>query len=142
MSFLPMDELPELFPPTLQWVKDLEAKAVTFGKSIPMPYHHYANSVGVSHPDEIRIFPVPSIPLPSHPRVAELAKGLGLITGATQGMTAGYGILLRNDCEGDLRLLVHELVHVGQYERLGLQSSFGNIFTKLMHSGTKQLPSR
>jgi hypothetical protein len=34
-------------------------------------------------------------------------------------MTLRYGIFVRSDCWGDRRLLVHELVHVAQYERLG-----------------------
>jgi len=37
----------------------------------------------------------------------------------TAGITLHYGILIREDCWGDRRLVVHELAHVAQYERLG-----------------------
>ena len=34
-------------------------------------------------------------------------------------MTFGYGIALREDCRSEARLMMHELKHVAQYERLG-----------------------
>jgi len=34
-------------------------------------------------------------------------------------MTLRYGIFIRQEHGGDRRLLVHELAHVAQYERLG-----------------------
>lgn len=37
----------------------------------------------------------------------------------TIGITLRYGILIRREWAGDRRLLVHELAHVAQYERLG-----------------------
>ncbi len=37
----------------------------------------------------------------------------------TAGLTLHYGIYIRGDCHGNRELLVHELVHVAQYERLG-----------------------
>ena len=35
------------------------------------------------------------------------------------GLTAGFGVIVRLDCMRNLRLLAHEFVHVAQYERLG-----------------------
>jgi len=37
----------------------------------------------------------------------------------TIGLTLRYGIFIRSDCWGERRLVVHELVHTLQYERLG-----------------------
>jgi hypothetical protein len=37
----------------------------------------------------------------------------------TIGLTLRYGIFIRADCWGERRLVVHELVHTLQYERLG-----------------------
>ena len=44
---------------------------------------------------------------------------INLITSAPQGLTFHYGIFVRSDCRQDRNLLVHELVHTSQYERLG-----------------------
>ena len=37
----------------------------------------------------------------------------------TRGLTLNYGIFIRSDCWADRLLIVHELAHVAQYERLG-----------------------
>lgn len=42
-----------------------------------------------------------------------------LITSRTAGLTLRYGIYVRSDCWDDRQLLIHELVHTSQYERLG-----------------------
>ena len=109
MSFLPLNELPELFPDIEGWVKSFEIQAVSFGKT-PLAYHPYARQAGVEHPYKIHILPVTGIPQPKHPRVAELAQSIGLLTNKTGGITAGYGILIRSDCINSLKLIVHEFV--------------------------------
>jgi len=81
-----------------------------------------AQHVGVAHPEEVRILSVRRIPLPSHPRVKQLARQVGLLSAdtgdLTVGLTAGYGVIVRRDCTNNLRLLAYEFVHVAQYERL------------------------
>ena len=44
---------------------------------------------------------------------------MGVVSGQTIGMTLRYGIYIRDDNLGNRRLLIHELAHVAQYERLG-----------------------
>lgn len=43
----------------------------------------------------------------------------GLSFAGTIGMALGYGIYLQRAYAGDRALLLHELAHVAQYERLG-----------------------
>src|SRR5260370_4768757 len=137
MSFLPLNELPALFPHIEAWVKSLETQAVTRGEPAPLLYHPYARAAGVRHPDKIYILPVSIIPHPEHPRMAELAESVGLLTNETGGITAGYGILVRNDCIENLKLIVHEFVHVAQYERLGLTEFLRQYIHQLAASGYK-----
>jgi hypothetical protein len=54
----------------------------------------------------------------------ELAEALGLITPATAGLTIGHGIFVRQECLKDPKLIVHELMHVGQYQRHGSVLAF------------------
>ena len=48
-----------------------------------------------------------------------VGEKLGVVSGQTIGMALRYGILIREEHWGDRRLLIHELAHVAQYERLG-----------------------
>jgi hypothetical protein len=119
MSILPLNELPALFPYVVDWISYLENQARDSGRPlIPMEFN-LAQNVGVAHLEQVRILSVPRIPLPSHPRVKQLANEAGLVTADTWGLTAGYGVIVRRDCANNLRLLAHEFAHVAQYERLG-----------------------
>src|SRR6267378_1549970 len=37
----------------------------------------------------------------------------------TRGLTLRYGIFIRSDCRSDRTMVIHELGHTAQYERLG-----------------------
>jgi hypothetical protein len=120
-SFLPLNELPALFPHVVDWISYLEKQARDSGRALTPVEFNLGQNVGVAHPEEVRILSVPRIPLPLHPRVKLLAKEAGLLTADTGGLTAVYGVIVRVDCADNLRLLAHEFVHVAQYERLGTQ---------------------
>ena len=59
------------------------------------------------------------IPRPSQPQLKAACDAIDFLTPATRGLTLGYGIFIRSDCWGDRLLVVHELVHVAQYESFG-----------------------
>ena len=119
MGFLPMNELPELWPHVVAWVDDLQAQARQHGREITTLESDLARIVGVTQLGEVRILSVTKIPPPAHARVKELAQQIDMLTSHTAGMTAMHGVIVRFGCTGNLRLLAHEFVHVKEYERLG-----------------------
>jgi len=48
-----------------------------------------------------------------------MSAQIEFLPAAPSGLTLQYGIFLRADCPQDRHLVVHELVHTSQYERLG-----------------------
>ena len=78
-----------------------------------------ALKVGVKDPERVRLLQVEIIPSPTHP-ILQAAYQVGkLVPTAPRGLTVYYGIFVRADYWRDRRLIVHELVHTAQYERLG-----------------------
>ena len=75
--------------------------------------------IGIAHPERVRLRVVEEIPLPENPALRSAAEATGLISPLTIGLTLRYGIFIQADSWGERRLLVHELAHVAQYERLG-----------------------
>jgi hypothetical protein len=134
-----MNELPELFPYIEAWVTGLQQQAIATGKSNPL-YHPYTRAAGVIHPEKIWILSAAAIPNPTHPRIAELAKEICLLTPATGAITAGSGIIVRADCVNDLRLIVHEFVHVAQYERFGIADFLRTYIGQLNEHGYNEAP--
>jgi hypothetical protein len=98
MSFLPLNELPALFPHVVDWISYLEKQAQDSGRALTAIEFNLAQNVGVAHPEEVRTLSVPRIPLPAHPRVKQLARQVGLLNADTGGLTAGYGVIARLDC--------------------------------------------
>lgn len=78
-----------------------------------------AKLIGVAHPERVRLCAVEEIPIPEHAALKAAGEMTGLISPMTIGLTLHYGIFIRSDHWGDRRLVVHELVHTWQYERLG-----------------------
>jgi len=69
------------------------------------------------HPERVRLLAADRIPTPTDPALA--AEGLGFLGAATLGLSLRYGIYMQRDCAHERPLIVHELVHTAQYERLG-----------------------
>ena len=133
MAFLPLNELPALFPHVVEWISCLNKQARESGRALTPIEFNLAQTVGVSHPEEVRILSVRKIPLPSHPRVKQLARRVGLLNPGTASLTAGHGVIVRLDCADNLWLLAHEFVHVAQYEQ---KDFLKNTFNKSPHTDT------
>jgi hypothetical protein len=78
-----------------------------------------AKAVGVKERQRVRLLEVETITRPSQPQLRAACEAIDFLTPATRGLTLGHGIFIRSDCWRDRSLVVHELVHVAQYERLG-----------------------
>jgi hypothetical protein len=140
MAFLPVNELPALFPHVVDWISYLEKQALESGRALALIELNLAQHVGVARPEDVRILSVPRIPFPSHPRVKKLARRVGVLSADTGGLTAGYGVIVRRDCANNLRLLAHEFGHVTQCERLGREGFLEEYIQQIAAHGYRNAP--
>ena len=101
------------------WVRARQAAVLRSGAALAPAQMKLAHALGVVAAERVRVIPAAMVPLPLPYFARVMAQRAGLISAHIVGMTLGYGIVLREDCCGDTRLLAHELMHVAQYERLG-----------------------
>lgn len=78
-----------------------------------------ALKVGVTDPERVRLLQIEIIPSPTHPLLQAAYQQANFVPTAPRGLTLHYGIFVRADYWRDRALIVHELVHTAQYERLG-----------------------
>ena len=71
-----------------------------------------------------------SIPEPENSILNEASKAIGFISSQTLGITYQYGIYIRHDYWENESLIIHELTHTLQYERLGGITDFLNQYIK------------
>ena len=108
-----------LLPLAVTWGTEQEQRIVCDGLPLSEKEIHDARAIGVQNPNHVRLLQVEAIPRPSQPQLKAACDAIDFLTPATRGLTLGYGIFIRSDCWGDRLLIVHELAHVAQYERLG-----------------------
>ncbi len=114
-----VDQLDLVLPLAVEWASEQEERILIDGAPLSESELADANAAGVTHPELVRILSVEAIPSPSHPILRAASAQIELLPSAPCGLTLQYGIFVRADCRQDRRLLVHELVHTAQYERLG-----------------------
>lgn len=111
--------VPLVLPLACAWVALQEQRICRHGIKLDAAQIDDARRAGVLHPERVRMQNVDEIPAGMPATLRALGRKLGLVAPGTIGMSLRYGILIRADAWGDRRILVHELVHTAQYERLG-----------------------
>ncbi|HZS45378.1 MAG TPA: hypothetical protein VFC63_09775 [Blastocatellia bacterium] len=133
--------LPQLMPLACQWAEEQSQYTLRNGTPLTGRDLDIARNVGVSRPDLIRVLVVTAMPRPQHPLLAEAAEQLRFLRPDTQGLTLGYGIFVRIDCQRDRTLIAHECRHVYQYEQSGSIKSFLEVYVPdLLKFGYERCP--
>jgi hypothetical protein len=108
-----------LLPLACAWAEEQEGIILRDGVPLSSTQLADAKTIGVVHPERVRLLRVLRIPMPVHPALQAAADAIKLISPDTDGLTLRYGIFIRSDCWDARPLVFHELVHTLQYERLG-----------------------
>jgi hypothetical protein len=141
MIKLTSDQFIFVLPLAAEWAEAKEQVVLKNGVPLSASQMDDARRVGVIHPEKLRIFKVPQIPLPKHPVLKAAAEETQLITPTTVGLTVRYGIFIHSDFSDDRYLMVHELVHTSQYEKLGgFLPFFRKYLLQLINIGYPEAP--
>jgi len=113
------EQFEQLIPLAVAWAEAQERRILQHGLPLTAAQAVDARLVGVRYPDRVRLLPVVAISRPQDPVLKAAAEAAQMINPFTRGLTLRYGIYLRADEASDRYLIVHELAHTAQYERLG-----------------------
>ena len=98
------------------WVAYWERKIRADGVALNALQLADARAIGVAFPERVRLLRVERVPFPRWAGI--FGKLAGAEPAQTAGLSARYGIFIRADHWGNRALLLHELAHTAQYERL------------------------
>lgn len=110
-----------ILPLVYAWARQHEGTILRTGSPLNAEEMIMARRAGVRHPERIRTLVVGSVPPRLPPIIRAIANKLSWGPSTTAGMALGYGIFLRADQRARPALLIHELAHIAQYERLGFR---------------------
>ena len=108
-----------LTPLALQWLNETESELLGKGKALSEENITMAETVGVQHPDRVRVVILEQFPMPANDVLRIEASKYGLGSEAEGGRTMGYVIMLKKKYANERWILAHELTHVAQQERMG-----------------------
>ena len=106
-------QIARLMPALAAEERARELRARREGRDLTPQEQQIARSVGVRHPEKVRLLTLKQIPPMADPMLAHRFS-----LERAWGLTTGYGITVTKAPVPDW-LLAHELAHVAQYERLG-----------------------
>ena len=110
--------LPIVLSPVTNWATRTGEEIIGRGRSLNEAQLALARRIGVTRPDQVRYQVVEMLPRPPA-ELDMLARHGHVLTPATESVMLGYGICVRRDVDNIEYWLVHELVHVMQFERIG-----------------------
>ncbi len=113
------DEFETLLSLASAWVEEQEQLALREGVPLDDAQVKDACAAGVSQPHRVRLLKVGKVPLPEHPILAALCAATKALGPSTWALSARYGILVRSERWSQRDIIVHELIHTSQYEKLG-----------------------
>ena len=108
-------------PIACMWLRREEAMILGRGAALSDAQAADARRIGIARVDRIRVLAVDEVPPDLHPALRFLARTFGMTFAGTIGMALGHGVFLSRQYAHDRSLLLHELAHVAQYERLGVR---------------------
>jgi len=121
-----LNQFIQLIPKGAIWAQQKEQEILQVGIPLSESQLQDAKLIPITQPETVRLLRVSAIPLPDDPELNFAAQAIKLITPQTPGLSLRYGIFIREDYWNNREIVVHELIHTAQYERLGSIQEFFN----------------
>ncbi len=115
-----MQELLTLYlTPISNWVAYQEQLILEKGVPLTEQQKQDATLVGVKNIDQVHLLKVSKVPTPDIPTLQPILQSFGFLSSNTIGVSFRYGIYIQEKYWGQRSIIIHELTHTMQYERLG-----------------------
>ena len=115
--------LEQLLPKGVAWAEVCSKDLLLRGIPLDDVQMKIAGTVGVAHPELIRILTIDHFPRPDDPYLTRVIDEQQMLGDNCVGLTFGYGIYIRKG-HTNIRFLSHEYRHVYQYEKTGSIASY------------------
>ena len=136
-----MTQLDDLMPHALAWAQQQEAQILQNGVALDENERALAEKIGVRNSTRVRLLAVDEMPQQQQPILRDAAAlQTGFFAPGTQGMTLGASIFVARGQWRERTLIAHELVHVAQYERLGIAAFLARYLRECLTVGYWNAP--
>jgi hypothetical protein len=131
----------KLQPGVARYIREAEQIGLTQGQPLDEGQLQLARTVGVAEPERVRIVVTQRFPVASDADLAaQLSKRFGIGPAANGGLTMGHTIFIGEKYAGKRWLLAHELTHVSQFERFGVERFAHDYLVQMLVVGYARAP--
>ena len=106
-------------PLVTRWAHRHQERILAEGRPLNREESAKARAIGIADVRRVRVLTVSTVPTPGSRILRFLAWLTRISPELAAGMALGHGIYLDREYGGSRLILLHELVHVAQYERMG-----------------------
>ena len=129
-----------ILPRALEWYDRVEAELLPQGRRLSEAEMAVARQLGVIRPERVRIVVLENFPMPEDRELRAEAQRYGLGSVSEGARAIGYVIMLKPRFMKSSTVIAHELVHVGQHERLGRAVFLRRYITEMEMMGYSRSP--
>jgi len=131
----------ELQPGVADYIREAERDGSKDGHPLDAQQLELARAVGVMEPERVVVVYTHRFPVASDAALAaQLRTRFGIGGAADGGLTMGHTIFIAGKYAGARWLLAHELTHVAQFERLGVERFAHDYLTQMLIVGYARAP--
>jgi hypothetical protein len=132
----------QLQPGMVDWYRDVERAGLAIGQPLDADQMRLAQAIGVTEPDRVRVVIGHEIPLPPNPQTFKpFYDTFGNRSLPFRAMTFGHAIYIFDRTNASKRwLMAHELTHVTQFEKLGMDGFAHDYLLQRMLFGYSNTP--
>lgn len=134
------EKVDRFFPAALSWFSETEAALHPLGRTLTDRERAKATELGVRRPEDVRILVLKKFPVPSDPELKKEAQHFGLGSFFEGGRTMGHVIMLKPRLAENWPVIVHELVHVSQFDKVGREAFLRRYITEYEMLGYARAP--
>jgi hypothetical protein len=114
-----LSKVDRLFPLAIEWYGNVERQQLPRGRPLSQAEEVVARKLGVHHPQRVRVITLEKFPMPANNELLAAAQRYGMGSEYEGARTFGYAIMVKPRFADDSTVITHELVHVGQHDRMG-----------------------
>jgi len=131
----------QLQPGVADYIREAERAGSKDGHALDAQQLELARTVGVAEPERVRVVYTQHFPVASDAALAaQLKTRFGIGGAADGGLTMGHTVFIAEKYAGARWLLAHELTHVAQFERFGVERFAHDYLTQMLIVGYARAP--
>ena len=129
-----------LLPRAIAWCRATERRLLPQGRSLTADETRFARRIGIRSPERVRVIVRGAFPMPTDPDLVAAASHYGFGGPSEGGRTIGHAILVKPVYADNVTVISHELVHVAQIDRMGLDAFIERYLREVISTGYWQAP--